>query len=43
MAKKYFWLKLKNDFFTQPKIKKLRRIDRESEEGSFYICREACG
>ena len=26
MAKKYFWLKLKNDFFTQPKIKKLRRI-----------------
>lgn len=22
MAKKYFWLKLKNDFFTQPKIKK---------------------
>ena len=26
MAKKYYWLKLKNDFFTQPKIKKLRRI-----------------
>lgn len=26
MAKKYFWLKLKNDFFTQPKIKKLRKI-----------------
>ena len=25
-AKKYYWLKLKNDFFTQPKIKKLRRI-----------------
>lgn len=26
MAKKYYWLKLMNDFFTQPKIKKLRRI-----------------
>ena len=26
MAKKYYWLKLKNDFFTQPKIKKLRRL-----------------
>lgn len=26
MAKKYYWLKLKNDFFTQPKMKKLRRI-----------------
>lgn len=26
MAKKYFWLKLKDNFFTQPKIKKLRRI-----------------
>ncbi len=26
MAKTYFWLKLKGDFFTQPKIKKLRRI-----------------
>ena len=26
MAKKYFWLKLKNDFFTQPKIKKLREL-----------------
>ena len=24
--KKYYWLKLKDDFFTQPKIKKLRRI-----------------
>ncbi len=24
--KKYYWLKLKNDFFAQPKIKKLRRI-----------------
>lgn len=23
---KYYWLKLKNDFFTQPKIKKLRKI-----------------
>lgn len=26
MAKRYFWLKLKEDFFRQPKIKKLRRI-----------------
>ena len=26
MAKKYYWLKLMNDFFAQPKIKKLRRI-----------------
>lgn len=26
MAKKYYWLKLKNDFFSQPKIKKLRKI-----------------
>lgn len=26
MAKKYFWLKLMNDFFQQPKMKKLRRI-----------------
>lgn len=26
MSKKYYWLKLKRDFFTQPKIKKLRRI-----------------
>lgn len=26
MAKKYYWLKLKEDFFTQPRIKKLRRI-----------------
>lgn len=26
MAKKYYWLKLKNDFFNQPKIKKLRKI-----------------
>lgn len=25
-SKKFFWLKLKDDFFTQPKIKKLRRI-----------------
>lgn len=24
--KRYYWLKLKDDFFTQPKIKKLRRI-----------------
>lgn len=26
MAKKYYWLKLMGDFFTQPKIKKLRKI-----------------
>lgn len=26
LSKKYYWLKLKRDFFTQPKIKKLRRI-----------------
>lgn len=26
MAKKFYWLKLMNDFFTQPKIKKLRKI-----------------
>ena len=26
MSKKYYWLKLKNDFFAQPKIKKLRRL-----------------
>ena len=26
MAKKYYWLKLMNDFFTLLKIKKLRRI-----------------
>ena len=24
--KKYYWLKLMNDFFTQPRIKKLRKI-----------------
>ena len=24
--KKYYWLKLKNDFFAQPRIKKLRRM-----------------
>lgn len=26
MAKKYYWLKLKNNFFNQPRIKKLRKI-----------------
>lgn len=26
MAKKYYWLKLKNDFFQQPKMKKLRKL-----------------
>lgn len=26
MAKRYYWLKLKNDFFAQPRIKKLRKI-----------------
>lgn len=26
MAKRYYWLKLKEDFFSSPKIKKLRRI-----------------
>ena len=26
MSKKYFWLKLKNDFFNQREIKKLRKI-----------------
>ena len=26
MAKKYYWLKLKEDYFSAPKIKKLRRI-----------------
>lgn len=26
MAKKYYWLKLKEDFFSQPRIKKLRKI-----------------
>ena len=26
MAKKYYWLKLMNDFFQQPKMKKLRKI-----------------
>jgi len=26
MAKKYYWLRLKEDFFSQPKIKKLRKI-----------------
>ena len=26
MAKKYYWLKLTEDFFTKPKIKKLRKI-----------------
>lgn len=26
MPKRYYWLKLKEDFFAQPKIKKLRRI-----------------
>ncbi|MEA3450608.1 MAG: phage replisome organizer N-terminal domain-containing protein [Bacteroidota bacterium] len=33
-TKKYYWLKLKNDFFTQPKIKKLRRI----AGGDTYTC-----
>ena len=26
MSKRYYWLKLKNDFFNQREIKKLRRI-----------------
>ena len=26
MAKKYYWLKLRDNFFAQPRIKKLRRI-----------------
>lgn len=26
MAKKYYWLRLQDDFFQQPKIKKLRRV-----------------
>ena len=26
MSKRYYWLKLQKDFFTQPKIKKLRKI-----------------
>lgn len=26
MAKKFYWLKLNEDFFRQPRIKKLRRI-----------------
>ena len=26
MAKRYYWLKLKEDFFTSPKIKKLRSV-----------------
>jgi len=26
MSRKYYWLRLKDNFFTQPKIKKLRRI-----------------
>jgi predicted phage replisome organizer len=26
MAKRYYWLKLKDDFFTDKRIKKLRRI-----------------
>jgi len=34
MQKKYYWLKLKNDFFMQPKIKKLRRI----AGGDTYTC-----
>lgn len=33
MAKKYYWLKLKNDFFSQPRIKKLRR----QEKGDTYV------
>ena len=32
--KKYYWLKLKNDFFGQPKIKKLRKI----AGGDTYTC-----
>ena len=26
MAKRYYWLKLKDDFFTSKEIKKLRRV-----------------
>jgi len=34
MAKKYYWLKLKDDFFQNPKIKKLRHI----AGGDTYTC-----
>ena len=34
MPKKYWWLKLKDNFFVQPKIKKLRRI----AGGDTYTC-----
>lgn len=34
MKKRYYWLKLKTDFFQQPKIKKLRRI----AGGDTYTC-----
>ena len=34
MSKKYYWLKLKDNFFTQPKIKKLRKI----AGGDTYTC-----
>jgi len=34
MKKRYYWLKLKTNFFQQPKIKKLRRI----AGGDTYTC-----
>ncbi len=34
MSKKYYWLKLNKDFFSQPKIKKLRKI----AGGDTYTC-----
>jgi len=33
-SKKYYWLKLKNDFFAQPRIRKLRKI----AGGDTYTC-----
>lgn len=37
MAKRYYWLKLQNDFFTQPRIKKLRRLPSGSDLTIIYL------
>ena len=37
MAKKYYWLKLKDNFFNQPKIKKLRSIPGGAEYTVIYL------
>lgn len=37
MGKKFYWLKLKNDFFSQPKIKKLRKMEKGDTYAIIYL------